>query len=177
MDNKNHETTMLTEMPTYLKEVYKRAWLVPFLKGVCYLCTLLTVAAFAFVLISNAPGDMRLALKLVIVTLVPFVGVTVFRRILKAPRPCELYDMSSLGDRAPKKSGKSFPSRHVFSSFVIGASLCFIAPVLGAIVLFLGIALGACRVLLGYHFLRDVVAGGLIGVVCGTIGMLIVNIG
>ena len=175
MDNKN-PTPTLTEMPAYIKEVYNREGLVLFLKGLGLFCTLITVAAFAYVLIASAIADILLFVKLVIVTLVPFVGVTVFRHMLRAPRPCELYDMSSLGKRAPQKSGKSFPSRHVFSSFVIGTSLCFVEPLIGSLVLLFGITLGACRVLLGYHFLRDVVAGGIIGVVCGTIGMVIVNI-
>lgn len=177
MDKETTITSAQTEMPAYLKAVYKREGLALFLKILSHISTLVTVAAFGYVLVANALVDILIPIRLAVVTLVPFVGVSVFRHLLGAPRPPELYDMSSLGERAPKKRGKSFPSRHVFSAFVIGSVLCFVQPILGAVVLFFGITLGACRVLLGYHFLRDVVAGGLIGIVCGVIGMLIVNIG
>ena len=177
MDKELDKASTLAEMPNYIKAVYKREWLALFLEGVCRFSTMFTALVFALVLLGCAVGNTVLMLELAVVTLVPFIGVSVFRSAFAAPRPRELYDMSSLGELEPKKSGRSFPSRHVFSSFVIGTALCFVEPVLGAVVLFLGITLGACRVLLGYHFLRDVVAGGLIGAVCGIIGMLIVNIG
>ena len=176
MDKESIEVSTPQEMPNYIKAVYKREWLALFLEGVCRFSTTLTALVFALVLLGCAVGNTGLMLELAVVTLVPFIGVSVFRSVFAAPRPRELYDMSSLGELEPKKSGKSFPSRHVFSSFVIGTSLSFVEPVLGAVVLFFGITLGACRVLLGYHFLRDVIAGGLIGVVSGVIGMLIVNI-
>ncbi len=166
----------LAPMPDYIKRVYERGWLVLLLLGVCYFTTAFTSVAYALTLIGLAFGDLSCAIGLIIVTLVPFVGVTVFRNIVGAPRPSELYDLSSLGEWEPKKKNRSFPSRHVFSSFAIGTALCFVQPIVGAVVLVLGVALGACRVLLGYHFPRDVVAGGLIGAISGVVGMLIVNI-
>ena len=166
----------LSPMPGYIGRVYEKGWLALLLLGVCYFATAFTAAAFALSLIGLAAGELPRAIGLLVVTLVPFIGVTVFRNLVAAPRPSELYDMSPLGDWEPSKKNRSFPSRHVFSSFVIGSSPCFVQPIVGALVLTLGVALGACRVLLGYHFLRDVVAGGLIGVISGVVGMLIVNI-
>ena len=43
---------------------------------------------------------------------------------------------------------------------------------LGIGLLLLGAVLGVMRVLLGVHFIRDVVAGALIGVISGAIGLL-----
>lgn len=176
MDKETVKTVAETDMPAYLKYVYEREGLRLFLVILSYISTLVAMVAFGYVLVVEALADILVALELVVVTLVPFVGVSVLRHLFDAPRPSQLFDMSPLGDKAPKKEGKSFPSRHVFSAFVIGTALSFAEPVLGALVLFFGTSLGACRVLLGHHFLRDVVAGGLIGAVCGVIGMLIVNI-
>ena len=39
----------------------------------------------------------------------------------------------------------------------------------------LTVILGAARVLLGIHFIRDVIAGGLIGIVSGIIGLLVAS--
>ena len=47
--------------------------------------------------------------------------------------------------------------------------LCF---ALGIGLFALGAALGLIRVILGVHFIRDVVAGALIGVISGAVGLL-----
>ena len=108
---------------------------------------------------------------LLITTGVPFVAVSIFRHIVNAPRPYELYGFY---EKNPKnKSGHSFPSRHVFSVFVIGSALCFSNLFVGIMLLSAGVVLALIRVLLGYHFIRDVVTGALIGVLSGTAGMLI----
>ena len=92
------------------------------------------------------------------------------RHVLDLPRPCNVFEIDFLPS---KKQGKSFPSRHVFSAFSIGTALCFVALPLGVTTLILGVASAICRVCLGNHFIRDVIAGALIGVGCSVIGMLI----
>ena len=43
-----------------------------------------------------------------------------------------------------------------------------------SVILFLfGILLSVCRVLLGMHFIRDVLTGALVGILSGVIGILV----
>ena len=109
-------------------------------------------------------------IETLIITGVPFVALSVMRLMINAPRPYELLEFY---EKKPKnKSGRSFPSRHVFSVFVIGTVMIPTSAFLGVSLLVLGTALGAMRVLLGVHFIRDVVAGALVGVLSGVIGLL-----
>lgn len=53
----------------------------------------------------------------IIAPLVGFIAVSVFRYIVNRPRPYEKFDMPPV---IPKDThGRSFPSRHVFSAFII----------------------------------------------------------
>ena len=99
----------------------------------------------------------------------PFLAVSAVRFLINAPRPYELYDFY---EKKPKeKHGKSFPSRHVYSAFVI-ATLAFVYSIpLGVSLALIGVSLAAARVLLGIHFIRDVLCGALIGTVSGLIGI------
>ena len=108
----------------------------------------------------------------VLVTLgVPFAAVTLIRRHLSFKRPYETYDFYEV--KPKEKSGKSFPSRHAYSSFVISVMVCFIYPILGTVLVFLSVLLCLFRVLLGIHFVRDVVCGAVIGTLSAVLGNVI----
>ena len=127
-----------------------------------------------------APGTVR---TLVVAT-VAFVAVSVVRALIDAPRP---YDVSGEEPLLPRDShGASFPSRHVFSCFMI--AMCWLAWVPGvsapwtpacgfawpqavaAVLMCLGVAMCFIRVAGGVHWVRDVVVGALVGIACGLIG-------
>ena len=62
----------------------------------------------------------------IIVPLVGFVAVSVFRYIVNRPRPYEKFDMPPV---IPKDThGRSFPSRHVFSAFIIAFTVLICSP-------------------------------------------------
>ena len=105
--------------------------------------------------------DPRL-LRLVLVPAVSFVSLSVIRRGLNRPRPYEALDIVPLIPR--EKKGESFPSRHVFSVFVIAMTWGWICPPVGAALM------AVTRVVAGIHFPRDVLAGALLGVACGAVG-------
>ena len=159
------------------RAVYKRGGLVSVLRTVDRVAVIFTVVAYAALVTLSFTSDIIKGVVCVAVSAVPFILLSIFRRVLSAPRPYELYDFPSLGIDLPrKKSGSSFPSRHIFSSFLIGTLFLTSVPLLGAIVLLLGVGLGACRVLRGIHFIRDCIAGAVIGVVCGIIGLIILSL-
>ncbi len=156
------------------REVYGKGWLVSTLRLVDRVAVVFTVVAYAALVTLSTLSDNMKGVMCIAVSAVPFIILSVFRCVLSAPRPYEIYDFTSLGIEPPrKKSGSSFPSRHVFSSFLIGTLFLTSVPILGAIVLLSGVSLGACRVLRGVHFIRDCIAGAIIGAVCGIIGLII----
>ena len=65
-------------------------------------------------------------LRAVFVPAVSFVGLTVIRRIINAPRPYETFDIPPVLEKDTK--GKSFPSRHVFSVFIIAMTIFYEQP-------------------------------------------------
>lgn len=99
---------------------------------------------------------------------ISFVFVSIFRHYFDAPRPYEVADTQPIIEKETK--GKSFPSRHVFSVFVIATTLYFIFKPLGIILMLAGILLAILRVVGGVHFPRDVIAGALIGILSGVLG-------
>lgn len=106
----------------------------------------------------------------ILVPMLSFLGVSFFRGKYNAKRPYEVYGFSPL---IPKDTrGKSFPSRHVFSIYVIGSTIFWVFPKVGIGVLMAGVLLAVLRVVFGVHFPKDVLVGGILGMICG-IGMKI----
>ena len=139
------------------------------LKAVNGICVGSAAAAFfCGVLVRPGFQDPKLTLRLVLTCGVPFVLLSAVRHVLDLPRPFEVYDLEPLLPR--ETPGRGFPSRHVFSIFVIGTCFCYLEPWLGWTLLGLGAALGALRVLSAVHFERDVLVGAAIGILSGVIG-------
>ncbi len=99
---------------------------------------------------------------------VSFVLVSLVRSRLNFSRPYETLDIQPIIHK--NTSGKSMPSRHVFSMFIIAMTFLYILPWAGIVLLCLGAVLAAVRVIGGVHFLRDVLVGAAAGVVCGIVG-------
>ena len=159
-------------MEKVLYRVYSSRRVGASLRIISHASVLLSALAFALLLVSSYIREPLLALKLCVAGAVPFFVVTVLRKLIDAPRPYELY---SFYENAPKKKqGSSFPSRHVFSSFLIAILSYILSPWLTAAVALVGVALSVSRVLLGIHFVRDVVAGALIGITSGLIGLVLI---
>jgi len=96
---------------------------------------------------------------------VSFAAVSAFRAVYSAKRPYEVLDIQPLIKK--ETEGKSFPSRHVFSVFIIGMSFFYIAEPMGIAAFVSGTALAYLRVVGGVHFPKDVAAGALFGILCG----------
>ena len=100
-----------------------------------------------------------------LVPAVSFLLVSLFRKKYSALRPYEVLDICPLIKKTTK--GKSFPSRHVFSIFIIGMTFLDWNMWVGIIFLILGVLLAYIRVVGGVHFPKDVAAGALLGILCG----------
>lgn len=113
-------------------------------------------------------GDYALLLRCIVVPAAAFAAVTIIRRAINAARPYETLDIDPL--IVKDTHGKSFPSRHTFSMFMIAMSwLAFCAPV-GAALLAAGVAMAGVRVVGGVHYPRDVIAGAACALLAGAIG-------
>lgn len=115
-------------------------------------------------------GDPRFW-RVLLAPAVSFVLVSVFRKVVNAPRPYEVTGKKPIIKK--ETEGNSFPSRHVFSVFVIASTLYFISAPLGILLMLLGIVLAVLRVIGGVHFPRDVIAGAIIGILSGVLGFYI----
>ncbi len=129
-------------------------------------------------------GEHLELLKRALTAGVPFFAVGLARRIIKAQRPYEIYDfyeespktgLFGLIKSGERERGNSFPSRHAYSSFVIATIGFFVCPFAGMILYAVGAAMCAARVLLGIHFIRDVLCGAAIGVAAGILGEFLLN--
>lgn len=109
--------------------------------------------------------------RIVVVTAVSFVGVSYFRKKFDAPRPYTVYNYEPIIKK--EKEGNSFPSRHVFSAFVIATTFIYYNLVLGVCLLVISCLIAMLRVIGGVHFPKDVITGAITGSICGVMGSLI----
>ena len=134
--------------------------------------TLIVAMSYMLLLIQAFRRGGAGLIPMIVVPGVSFVLVSLFRRVYDAKRPYEVYGISPVLKK--DTCGRSFPSRHVFSIFVIGMTFYVQDQRAGAVILALGFILAAIRVLGGVHFIRDVVAGAATGVISGLIGFYVI---
>ena len=99
--------------------------------------------------------------RAVIAPLDGFIVVSVFRYLVNRPRPYEKFDLPPV---IPKDThGKSFPSRHVFSAFIIAFTMIICVPsaslfwFIGIVLALLAVVIAVVRVISGVHYISDVI--------------------
>jgi undecaprenyl-diphosphatase len=94
-------------------------------------------------------------------------------------RPYQLYGF------IPRASGffsrvdeqfDSFPSGHTTSLITVSTVLFSFSPMVGTVSFVITLITGVARVVLGYHFVWDIVAGVLIGTVSGLFLIAVMNL-
>lgn len=112
----------------------------------------------------------QLLFRAIVVPLDSFIILSVARYLLNRKRPYELYETPAAVHKDTK--GKSFPSRHVFSAFMIAVTFLYLgpSPYVGLVLIIIGTILAGLRVALGVHFVSDVVVGAIAGILFAVIG-------
>lgn len=110
-------------------------------------------------------------LRLILVPLCVFAGVTLLRILVNEQRPYERYGKPSVFHKDTK--GKSFPSRHTASAFIIAIAFWYVNVPLGIAATVIALLIGASRILAGAHYIHDVAAGMAISVICGWVFFII----
>ena len=96
------------------------------------------------------------------------LGIAIFVNLKKSTgrrRPC-VFEPHCWATLLPPDQF-SFPSGHTITAFAVAVSLSRFYPDLAAGLLFCAASVAGSRILLGMHFLSDVIAGGLLGAALG----------
>ncbi|MEQ1885995.1 MAG: phosphatase PAP2 family protein [Bryobacteraceae bacterium] len=120
-------------------------------------------------LIALAGGPLRFHAILAAFTAVA-VGIGLFISIKKAcgrKRPCALEPHCWATLLPPDQF--SFPSGHTITAFAMASSVGVFYPALLGILMFCAVSIALSRILLGMHFLTDVLAGAVIGTGLGLV--------
>lgn len=121
-----------------------------------------------------ARGDQQFAIELTLGTLTLWLLVELIKALTDRARPFNLLrETRVIGWRAP---GLSFPSGHTAQTWLVMAlSISSFRLPLGIAVGLYGIAalVAFTRVYVGAHYPRDVIAGAILGLVWGILGVLV----
>ena len=104
---------------------------------------------------------------LTIVPLGVFIAITLLRLIVNEQRPYERYGKPSVFNKTTK--GKSFPSRHTASAFIIAMAFMYESVPLGIAAMVISLLIEISRILSGAHYIHDVVAGMAFSVIAGYV--------
>jgi len=94
----------------------------------------------------------------------------VLKRFTGRRRPCEIHPHCWATLLPPDQF--SFPSGHTMTAFAVALPLLLFYPELSAGLLFCAVSIALSRILLGMHFLSDVVAGAILGIGLGCASFL-----
>lgn len=110
-------------------------------------------------------------LAFILLPAIGFALLSAIRKRLNQARPYEKWAIQPLLDK--DTSGKSMPSRHVFSATVISMCLLYFFWLPGLFCLLLSVGLAAVRVIGGVHYPKDVLVGYLCGICWGALLFLL----
>lgn len=111
-------------------------------------------------------------LQFVLVPLGVFLLVTALRKLINEQRPYEKYGIEPVFAKDTK--GKSMPSRHTASAFIISMAMLRINPYWGIGFLAVSFVIMLSRVLAGVHYIRDVFVGMTISIVIGYVFLFLI---
>lgn len=113
-------------------------------------------------------GDMQRWMAVATCGTAAGIGIVLFhflKRRTCRKRPCAIAEHCWATLLPPDQF--SFPSGHTITAFAITVPLGIFYPALMPILMFVAVSIAVSRIVLGMHFLSDVIAGGLIGAALG----------
>ncbi len=160
---------------TYIKlmdSIRKRKGLVKLIRILYTALPLGMVVVYPVIILLNGLRglDHRFILSIV-VPAVTLVGVGVMRKLINKKRPYERFEVCSLIKK--DKKGQSFPSNHSACGFVIAMAGFTVNIWLGVALLLVAFIIALTRIFAGVHFIIDVIAGTIIGIMAGLVFMFI----
>ncbi len=102
-----------------------------------------------------------------LLSLAAFIGL---KRVAGRRRPCHIEPHCWATLLPPDRF--SFPSGHTMTAFAVCLSLSLFYPALTALLAFCALSVAVSRILLGMHFLSDVLVGVMIGAGFGYVSFL-----
>lgn len=108
--------------------------------------------------------------KVIFVPAFVFIFVSIFRKILNKPRPYDELNFNPFFNNVKRNKGKSFPSRHTASAFIISFAMLYVNIYLGIVGFILSIFIALSRIFIGVHYPKDVICAFLISAIFGFIG-------
>lgn len=149
------------------------SWGPPLIRLMNRLTTIAVYAVYILYLLYTLFFQPQILAIAIVVPFIGFVILTVVRDRIDAPRPYELLEIDPIITKGTK--GHSFPSRHVFSVFIIATTISWNCLWLGILLFVIGLVICMIRILGGVHFPRDVIAGLVSGILGGTLGCAIIS--
>lgn len=159
------------ELSAFFSQTKKRSSIMKTLHDILPLLMIIFYPMEAIYLLVTEGIGSEIFLRFTLIPLGTFLLITALRAIINAQRPYEKYNYTPVVRKATK--GKSFPSRHTVSAFIIAMAFMYINVKLGVIMLVIAAIIGVTRVLTGVHFIRDVISGAAIGIVIGVLGFFV----
>ena len=136
-------------------------------KAITYITVLLYLGLLIYSVFLIPSQGGTLLYRSILIPGVSFIFISQFRKKLSAPRPYEVYGFTPALDK--DTVGRSFPSRHVFSIFMVACTYFQVSIPIGIIIMIMGLGLAVIRVVGGVHFIKDVVAGAIMAILIGII--------
>ena len=141
------------------------------LRFVYKLLPMVMLVAYPVLLVHVYFTDLQSLPKLVLVPMHVFLGVTLLRVIIDEQRPYERFDTPSVFGKTTK--GKSFPSRHTASAFIIAMAFMYVDFWWVMLAMLIALLIELSRIMAGAHYIHDVLAGMAISIVAGCIFMFL----
>jgi membrane-associated phospholipid phosphatase len=135
----------------------------------------------AFVIMSQSYDFHAVFGEILILSFISFlisrgILVTIINLAYEKKRPYQLYEFSPLTSKFfsfKTKTSNSFPSRHATAYFSAVAVISMYLPTLGAALFLISVMAGIGRVILGYHWPADIIAGAALGTAVGILTVVI----
>lgn len=105
--------------------------------------------------------------------LAALLGNCFLKPLIHRVRPFDMFEWIDV--RVVKPSDGSFPSGHTMSSFAFATALLFVYKKWGIAAMIFSCFMGFSRLYFQVHFFTDVIAGMVLGILCGIIMFAIVS--